>query len=263
MLHYTVIQGSTALVPLICLHGLYGYGRNWLGVARQWGRVYLPDLRNHGKSFHHAQHDYASMAKDLEELVQTLELEHFALLGHSMGGKVAMHYALEFGQKLSHLIVADIAPKAYLGDEHEKILQALMALDLTQIKSRQEADEALKEQLPQAQVRQFLLSNLRPNPQGQWQWQINLQALRQNLPEIRGNSLPDKVCQGPRVLFLSGALSNYVQREDQPVIKKYFPQARFVKLKDAGHWLHIDQPEAVAHSVRSFLKSAAPHAARY
>ena len=257
MLHYTEIQGPYVLPPLICLHGLYGYGRNWLSVARQWGQVYLPDLRNHGKSFHHMQHDYASMAADLEELVQTLQLEHFALLGHSMGGKVAMHYALEFGQKLSHLIVADIAPKVYLGDEHEQILQALMTLDLTQIRSRQEADKALKAQLPQQQVRQFLLSNLRPNPQGQWQWQINLQALWENLPEIRGNSLPDKSCQGPQVLFLSGTLSNYIQREDRSTIKQYFPQARFVKLKDAGHWLHIDQPEAVSHSVKLFLQASA------
>lgn len=256
LLHYQEVQGAQPELPtLLCLHGLYGYGRNWLSIARQLGRVILPDLRNHGESFHRPEHDYASLSRDLAQLVTHLELEHFALLGHSMGGKVAMHYALDFGQKLSHLIVADIAPKRYEGNEHNTILQALMALNLTQITSRADADKALQKQLPQKQVRQFLLSNLRLNKQAQWQWQINLQALWQHLPEIQGNQIPNKICQGPQVLFLSGANSGYVQREDHAAIKQYFPQARFVKLKDAGHWLHIDQPEAVVQSVKLFLKS--------
>jgi esterase len=245
---------------LICLHGLYGYGRNWNSIARQLSaqfRVILPDLRNHGKSFHAEPWDYAAMAQDVAELAKHLELESFSLMGHSMGGKVAMQYALSSGStSLEHLVIVDIAPRPYEADYHRGLLQALLNLDLAAVQEREDADAALAEAIPEAKVRSFLLSNLVRTEAG-WAWQFNLPLLHDRIELITANidasSAPFSACP---VLFIAGSDSDYVSPKDEPQIKALFPQARLEWIADAGHWVHVDQPDALLKSLLSFMSPA-------
>lgn len=244
---------------LILLHGLYGSGRNWASIARRLAadyRVWMPDLRNHGSSFHAQSWDYPSMAQDLEQLRQALQLERFALLGHSMGGKVAMQYALDYGQALEQLVIVDIAPKPYGADYHRGLLQALSQLDLGQLSSREEASQQLAAAIPEADVRAFILMNLQRTAAG-WQWQFNLPVLQAQLENITGNlSLegrqPFDSCP---VLFIAGERSDYLKPQDLPAVRAYFPQAGCEWIANAGHWVHAEQPDALLSLLKSFLGS--------
>lgn len=251
--------GAADAPPLMLLHGLYGYGRNWLALGRSLATDYhviLPDLRNHGTSFHAEIWDYTSMAADITELADALQLSAFALLGHSMGGKVAMQYALTQGaEALSHLIIADISPRAYAFAYHERLLAALGQLDLAQIVSRAEASAALAEAIPEPDVRQFLLSNLRRDAEQGWVWQFNLPVLQKGLPAITAALDLQGRCFDRPTLFLGGSRSDYLRPEDLPLIQQAFPQARARWIPDAGHWLHADQPEAVETALRRFLQA--------
>jgi len=241
---------------LVILHGLYGYGRNLYSLARQLAqthRVYLPDLRNHGKSFHSPVWSYGAMAEDISRLAQHLGLQDFALLGHSMGGKVAMEYALaQLQPALSQLVVVDIALRSYDMSYHQQLLNTLAELDLSQLRSRQEADKLLAEKIPEAPVRQFLLSNLKAD-QGVWSWQFNLPVLQSQLTQITGNlALTRAPFEGP-ALFVGGADSDYLLPADLPQIQALFPQAHCQWLPQAGHWVHIDQPTALLSILQEFL----------
>lgn len=242
---------------MVFLHGLYGYGRNWWSIARQLSsqfRVLMPDLRNHGESFHNEEINLPVMAEDLGHWLNSLSLPSYALFGHSLGGKVAMQYALASQDpKLKHLGVLDIAPKAYSADYHQGVLQALCSLPLDSLESRQQADALLQSQIPEADVRSFLLSSLRRSPEG-WAWQLNLQALQQQLPELVAAVSAEQVFAGCPVSFIAGTASSYVQDSDLPAIQALFPQAQLYWLKDAGHWLHVDQPEALLALLYGFLK---------
>ena len=251
--------GEPSAPALMLLHGLYGYGRNWLGMGRSLAadyQVILPDLRNHGDSFHAETWDYPSMAADIAELADALELKTFALLGHSMGGKVAMHYALHQGaERLSHLVVADISHRAYDAAYHQHLLAALSQLELQALASRAEASEALAAAIPEAAVRQFLLSNLKRDPQQGWVWQFNLPVLQRGLSAITAAlDLQDR-CFARPTLFLGGGDSDYLRPEDLTALQPYFPQARAQWIPAAGHWLHADQPEAVEAALRRFLQA--------
>lgn len=242
---------------LICLHGLYGYGRNWNSLARQLASQYqviLPDLRNHGKSFHDPEWTYSAMASDLQILAEHLGLTRFSLLGHSMGGKVAMQYALnDTHNSLERLIIVDIAPRPYNPTYHQKLLTALSQLDLTQLDSREQADQQLSRAIPEAGVRSFLLSNLIKSDQN-WAWQFNLPVLHERIELITENldtsSGPFNACP---VMFLAGADSDYVRPEDKPAILEVFPQASCEWIPDSGHWVHVDQPQILLERVKDFL----------
>ncbi len=242
---------------LICLHGLYGYGRNWNSLARQLSKnyqVFLPDLRNHGKSFHDSDWTYPAMAKDIADLAEQLGLSSFSLLGHSMGGKVSMQYALDYGQhSLERLIIVDIAPRDYNPAYHQGILTALQALNLSSLESREQADQQLQSQISEAGVRSFLLSNLLKTEQG-WEWQFNLPVLHDGLTNVTANietrSAPFDSCP---VLFLAGSESNYVRRSDLTEIQTLFPAAELEWIQGAGHWVHVDQPQALLERVQNFL----------
>jgi esterase len=255
LLNYREMGSGPAL---ICLHGLYGYGRNWFSLARQLQeqyRVILPDLRNHGASFHSEQWDYTVMVQDLQHLVESLNLDSFALLGHSMGGKVAMSYAqsgLALG--LSHLIIADIAPKKYPSDYHRGILQLLSDLPLQQIQTREEAELFLKQGIPELAVRRFLVSNLK-RVDSIWQWQFNLPVLMQQIDAVMAEVNFRSSFQTCPVLFLSGGSSNYVLPDDHADIKRYFPGAKFTVIPDAGHWLHIEKAQSFLETLCAFLGS--------
>ncbi len=251
--HQTFGQGQ----PLILLHGLFGSGDNWGTVAKHFSQHYQVisvDLRNHGKSPYSASQSYANMADDLLELCDALSLDRIHLLGHSLGGKVAMQFATYFPEKLEKLIVVDMAMRAY-ADAHTHLIDAMMAVDLSTLQSRSEVDVALSRNIPQAMVRQFLLMNLIKSDSSQSEnnltWRINLATLKTNYP-----SLLQAVCENARYekscLFIHGEQSDYVQNTDIRQIKTHFTNAQFASLP-TDHWVHAEQPQAFIEVVGNFL----------
>lgn len=238
--------------PLIILHGLFGMLDNWSTLARKFGayyKVYIVDLRNHGKSPHHPQMDYATLAKDIETFLKTHQLQHVNLIGHSMGGKVAMQFAIEYPELLKQLIVVDIAPQAYKGN-HTQIFEAFNNLSLPNIKSRKQADTALQDILPEFGVRQFILKNLARNTEGQYFWRPAVAYIHQNYLSIL--SAIEGIYNEP-TLFIKGAQSNYIKDDDAVNIQKQFPKAKIKTIENAGHWVHAEQPAAFFDTVKQFL----------
>lgn len=242
--------------PLIILHGLFGSLDNWLGIGKslsdQW-TVYLVDLRNHGKSFHQSQFNFQVMSNDLLQLVNHLDLPHYQLMGHSMGGKVAMFHAQSSPDRVRQLVVVDIGPKSY-PVHHQMILKGLALLDPRTLESRQQADDHLAEYVPEPGVRQFLLKNLSRNSSGSYQWKLNLKAISQNIESI-GIALPgEKIIETP-TLFVRGEHSHYIEEGDIAGINRQFPHAAIDTVQGAGHWVHAENPEMFLEIIRKFLSS--------
>jgi esterase len=251
ILHYEV-EGHGR--PLLILHGLFGSSLNWRSLAREFSsgcRVYRVDLRNHGDSFHDAAMGYADMAGDVASLIQTLGLAQADVLGHSMGGKVAMTLAHSHAQMVDRLIVADIAPRAYSHD-YGYLLGPLLQLDLAQFKSRTQADQALAEAIPERLLRQFLLQNLAMQD-GELRWKINLIALADSIDRITGfDDIGDWSMAQP-ALFIRGGNSDYVSDGDWAGLQRQFVNARLETIDGAGHWLHAEKPAEFVGAVRRFL----------
>lgn len=238
--------------PLIILHGFFAAARNWRQIAQQLAAhflVYVPDCRNHGASPHHADMDYPLMAADVVAFMEVRHIEQAYLLGHSMGGKTAMWCALHYPEKITKLIVADIAPVSYT-HSFDKLLIALQSLPLAEIDSRKQADEYLAPLITELSYRQFLLQNLVAH-EGHYRWRIDLDIFKatatnivafpetENLPPYQGDTL-----------FLTGAQSNYVNAPSYAA----FPQAHFYAIAKAGHWLHVQQPTIFVQRVTDFLQ---------
>lgn len=256
-LHWTE-QGEGP--ALIILHGLYGSGKNWSGHARWLAeeyRVVTPDLRNHGRSPHADRMDYPAMASDVLALMDRADCEQALVIGHSMGGKVAMTLALNHPERVSGLVVVDIAPVDYgpAESEHDRILTALAAMDLDSLSRRSDADLALQEAVPEALVRQFLLTNL--ERQGdRWGWRIPVATLQGALSDLADFPATDATYEG-RVLFLRGADSGYQHARYDEAIEQHFPHAEQVAIADAGHWLHVEQPKVFASTLADWLRRRA------
>jgi esterase len=242
--------------PLFFLHGLFGYGRNWMSIARQFPEYtcILPDLRNHGQSFHAQDFSLKAMAQDLEQLREYLGFHDISLIGHSLGGKVAMQYAHDFGLSLQHLFIIDIAPRVYALHEHHQLIQALHQLNLKTLRHRDEADNRLKASIPVASVRQFLLSNLRQDKEtGIWSWQMNLERMTQDLSDLQGVPQARRPFTRCPVFFIAGQNSDYVTAADQAQIQQQFPKATCEWIEGAGHWIHAEQPQALVKSLKKGL----------
>ncbi len=239
--------------PLVILHGLFGSADNWFSIARELDKeftMYLVDQRNHGDSPHSSAWNYDLMVEDLKELLDDEGLDKAFLMGHSMGGKTVMNFALKYPERVEKLIVADIAPR-YYPVHHESILEGLNSLDLKEINSRKEADDALAKYISEPGIRQFLLKSLGRDAEG-FAWKINLPVITRNI-EIVGEALPEgESYEGP-TLFLAGANSHYIQQKDFPEILEFFPNYELEFVKNAGHWLHAEQPHAVVEEIRRFL----------
>ncbi|BAW80531.1 alpha/beta hydrolase fold protein [Candidatus Nitrosoglobus terrae] len=249
-LHHQV-QGKGT--PLIILHGLFGSISNWRSLATAFSRqfqVITIDLPNHGHSPPKAIFNYPSLAQDLIDFMDEQSIDTAALLGHSLGGKIAMQCALDFPNRITHLLVADIAPRAY-APEHLLIFNALSELNLTAYKNRLEIDEALSRQIPNLETRQFLLMNLEKN-KGGYSWRINLNNLQQNYQAICAAVVGKNVYLGPS-LFIKGEDSGYIRGGDKIGIRKWFPKAEMVSIPKSGHWLHAEAPEVFATIVLTFL----------
>ncbi len=238
---------------LVLLHGLFGSARNFGAVQRQFAhghRVIALDLRNHGASPHDGDMRYSIMAADVLQTLDRLAALPATLLGHSMGGKVAMQAALVQPDAIARLIVADIAPVAY-PPHYRAIAAAMASLPLSHGMTRAQADTVMAEAVPDADMRAFLLQNLRLGATPAWR--IGLAEIIAALPLIEGWEAPaDARYTGP-TLFMAGAASDYIRSEHRPVIRTRFPNARFVTLKNAGHWLHADNPSGFVGVVEAFL----------
>jgi esterase len=245
--------------PVAILHGLFGSGGNWRSIAQQLAarhRVLALDLRNHGASPWADRMSYREMVEDLGASLRARGIDHAALLGHSMGGKVAMLAALLHPAEVDRLVVVDIAPApnpltllAYV--------RAMRAVDLDGITRRSEADARLTRAIPDGAERAFLLQNLIIDG-GKARWRLNLEAIEREFPQIL--DFPDlpagTAYQGP-TLFVAGGRSNYIQTEHEPVIRRLFPQARIARLEGAGHWVHAERPQAFLETVAPFLSGTA------
>lgn len=240
--------------PIIILHGLLGSADNWLNVAKgleDQFTVYLVDQRNHGDSGHHEEWNYGVMSTDLEEFMEEQGLEKAHLIGHSMGGKTAMTFSLTHPEKVDRLIVVDIAPR-YYPVHHQDILKGLNAINIDQLKSRTEADGILAAHVPSKGTRQFLLKSLGRDDTGKFKWKINLKVITQDIENV-SEAINDEGTFDHPTLFIAGERSEYIQDKDRTDIQKYFPNSQIIRIKQADHWVHADQPEAVIKTVRAFL----------
>ncbi|MEO1239447.1 MAG: alpha/beta fold hydrolase [Pseudomonadota bacterium] len=244
---YTETYGESG-PELLIAHGLFGSSRNWGSIAKHFGqtrRVSVPDMRNHGQSPWFDTHTYADMAGDLSPFAGG------DVIGHSMGGKAAMALALTEPDRVERLIVADMAPVVY-GHSHAQFIDAMMALDLSDVRTRGHADRALAQAIPDRGVRVFLLQALDVKAK---RWTLNLEVLLRQMDQIIGWPKIDAVFEGP-TLFLSGGLSDYVLPEHRDQIRALFPAAKFAAIPGAGHWLHAERPAEFIAAVDAFLAMA-------
>jgi len=242
--------------PLIILHGLLGLSDNWYSIAKNLGekyRVYLPDLRNHGRSPHSSIFNYEVMARDVREFLDTHRIASSTIVGHSMGGKVAMYFALQHPAYVEKLVVVDIAPRAY-APQHEEIFEAIFSVDLSPVKTRQEVDALLAGRIKDVTVRRFLLKNLIRDKNGTFRWKFNLQGIFRNIHTMYEPIHSDQPFLKP-TLFIKGEKSLYITEEDIFQIKKLFPEAQIRVIPGAGHWVHFDKPDKFIKILRTFLDS--------
>jgi pimeloyl-ACP methyl ester carboxylesterase len=242
--------------PVLCLlHGLFGASSNLMGIAKRLQddyHVLVPDLRNHGRSFHCDNMDYPGMAQDLIALIKGAGIHYTSLLGHSMGGKVAMWFALRYPQRVDKLIVADIGPMAYENRFHA-IFSGLISIPLERLKTREEADQYLSEWVLSASVRNYLLQNLIKQKRG-WSWRFNLSVLQRVMPTLLGFPEQTQRTFPGDTLFIHGEHSNYMNDEARAIIKVRFPHYQEHMLLGAGHWLHAEQPQRFTQVVARFLE---------
>jgi pimeloyl-ACP methyl ester carboxylesterase len=228
----------------IILHGFLGMGDNWKTHAKQLAEkgycVHLVDQRNHGRSFWSDKFDYEVMANDLLQYLNHYGIEQSIVLGHSMGGKTAMAFALQYPDRVQKLIIADIAPK-YYAPHHQQILAGLSTLNFEEISSRKAAAEHLENYIPDAGTRQFLLKNLYWVSEGKLGLRTNIAVLK-NAAEAIGAAIQSQKQYHQPTLFLYGEHSNYINPKADIEILQYFPKAEIVEIKGAGHWLHAEQP---------------------
>lgn len=252
---HTLEYGTSGPRVMFC-HGLFGQGRNWNHIARSLSdryRVSAVDLPNHGRSVWTDRIDYAEMADQVAALISADD--PVALVGHSMGGKVAMALALRHPDLVERLCVVDIAPIAYQSaSEFGRYIHAMQAMDLSTIKARGDADAAMAEAAPAPGVRGFLLQNLRRDGSA-WRWQANLDVLGRDLGALSGwpEELADAVPYEGPVLWVAGATSNYITDAAASPMRQLFPKVRKIVVKGAGHWVHSDQPETFLSVLLAFL----------
>jgi pimeloyl-ACP methyl ester carboxylesterase len=240
---------------LIIVHGFLGSLDNWHTLASLWGEngltVYALDMRNHGRSPHTATHTIAEMVDDVYDFMHEHNISQAVLLGHSMGGKVAMQFTLTYPDQVSKLIVADMAPREYKHG-HDEVFKAIESVDLKTIKTRKEADEAMQPYLGDFSTRQFVLKNLERNELGGYSWKFNFDTLKRDYEDILKPIYSNHSFSKP-VLFLKGELSLYIKERDNEHIHQLFPQAKIASVPDAGHWLHAEQPKLFFEEVLQFV----------
>ena len=254
-LAHRLLGGADTAPPVVLLHGLLGSSRNWLSAGRLLAdsfRVYALDLRNHGESPHDRRMDYPTLAGDVIRWMDRQGISKANIIGHSMGGKVAMYLACHYPDRIASLTVVDIAPRAY-PPRWEKEFAVMRRMPVHHFTRRQEAEEWLSSEISDWAFRKFLVSNLERDESGGFQWVVNLRILESSLPNLfeqipkKGESYTGKV------LFMRGERSRFVSDADTSMIEGFFPLMKLVTVEDAGHNVHFDQPERFVENVRLHL----------
>jgi len=252
--------------PLLILHGLYGAGDNWLNIGKNLAdkfTVYLIDQRNHGRSPHLASHTYYDMSEDLHNLVKQQNLVNFNILGHSMGGKVGITYALKYPGFVSNLVNVDISPFSYIDQAdfleqinyHKLIIDTFKNAPIDSATSRKEIEDFFVQRITDEPTRKFLLKNLKRDKTGIFHWKINLDAISKNLESIIDAAPPVKLGAISFIptMFIRGCKSPYLSKEHIEAIPDVFPNAKFTEFENSGHWLHAEEPERFIEIVKTFL----------
>ena len=241
--------------PLIILHGLLGSLDNWQSIAKQFGEyfeVFIIDQRDHGRSPHTPEFSYALLVTDIREFMQQQGIDRAHFIGHSMGGKVAMHLALEHPERVAKLIVVDVAPVEY-EDRHSDVFKALFAVDLRTLGSRQQAEGTLRSILGNDESTvQFLMKGLYRDDDNRFQWRFDVQALYDAYDEISSGIESDKPFEGD-TLFIKGEKSEYINASNFSEIIDLFPNNQLVEIAGAGHWVHAENPVQFTDAVLKFL----------
>lgn len=246
--------GEAKRPPLYIAHGVFGMLDNWHNIAQNLAEYFFVityDARNHGKSFHDDDAGYDAMAEDLKNLSDKFGHDTFNLIGHSMGGKTAMKFVDLYPNKVSNLIVVDIAPKAYKAS-HTSFIQAFKEIPFDRIANRKDADLAFSEYANDMAIRQFLLKNIESRPEGGYQLKINVDAIEYHYLEIIGGIEFQNTHNLP-CTFIAGGNSHYIGENDFIRIKNIFPNAKLISIKNAGHWVHAEQPQAFVHAIKTCL----------
>jgi pimeloyl-ACP methyl ester carboxylesterase len=243
--------------PVIILHGIFGISDNWVTIGRRLAEkfeVYIPDQRNHGQSPHSSTFNYFALVDDLFELINDHQLINPVLIGHSMGGKVAMKFSLENPAKVDKLIVVDISPRSYPArQEHMTILDAMRSVDFDQVETREEVEEIIAEKVKSERIRMFIMKNLYRIGKNRMAWRLNVEAIYENI-EYVFEGIDSPYTYDKPVLFVKGGDSKYIQDEDRELILKYFPRAQFRTVENASHWVHADDPEQLCAYFSDFLE---------
>ena len=243
MILYSKILGDSKKHILI-LHGFLGSGDNWKSVGRKLNplgyTIHLIDQRNHGRSFHSEKFDYDIMCEDLFNYIKYYNINNAILIGHSMGGKTAMNFSLIHPKLVSKLIVLDTSPREY-PVLHQNIIDSLKEIDLSIFTNRKEIDIELRKSVTQQGLRNFLTKNIYRMNDGNLNFRFNLQSLSQNIDKI-GQKIESNTKFSSEVIFIKGETSDYINESDKVMINNLFPNAKFYKIPNAGHWLHVDNP---------------------
>ena len=243
--------------PVIILHGIFGISDNWVTIGRRLAErfdVYILDQRNHGQSPHSDTFNYFALADDLYEFIQDHQLVNPILIGHSMGGKVAMNFALENPQKIDKLIVVDMSVRKYPPrQEHLEIMQAMLAVDFNEVSTREEVEEIISNRIKSPRIRMFILKNLYHISQNRMAWRLNVQALFDNIDNVF-EGVESPYTYDHATLFVKGGDSNYIREEDKDLILAKFPGAIFKTIKGASHWVHADKPDELCAVFSEFLE---------
>jgi esterase len=248
-------KDKSHLSSVVLLHGLFGMSDNLLGLAKELAlsfHVIIPDLINHGRSPHRAKMDYPGMAEDVINLMDSLDIEKASIIGHSMGGKVAMQLACTYPDRVEKLVIVDISPVAYPA-RHLEILDALQKIANTSITARKDADALLAEKIPDLSLRQFFLKNMVRNDEGFWQWRFGLRQIKDSYKELSVAPDMQKVFN-KEALFIKGELSDYILPEHEAIVRKWFPAVKLKVIQGAGHWLHAEKPIVFNRTVKQFLQ---------
>ncbi|NVO19663.1 MAG: alpha/beta fold hydrolase [Bacteroidetes bacterium] len=242
--------------PLIILHGLFGQSDNWVTVGKRLAEhfsVFIPDQRNHGMSPHSTVHTYPALSDDLADFMDQHDISKARVIGHSMGGKVAMTFALELPDRVEKLVIVDISPRKYPErNVHTQVITQMLSLNLDSLGSRTEAEKILEDRVPDPRIKMFILKNLYYQLPGKLAWRLNLEAINHSLPELFDGISAETQYRGP-VLFIRGAASDYILDEDRPLIQKLFPHFSLETITGASHWVHADAPDELFHQLALFL----------
>lgn len=240
---------------LIVIHGLFGMSDNWSTLGRKFSKrfkVHLIDLRNHGRSPHSREFNYDVMCEDLIEYIEDYNIKKPLVIGHSLGGKVAMKLAFTHAEILEKLLIADISPRRYNTDFHENLLKILYSLPLEDFERREDIEEILAETFENRGMRLFLMKNLFRNEHNKFAWRFNIDVLLEKVSNIQEAEFINSKCNVP-TLFIRGGDSNYVTSEDEIIIKKHFTNFSISTIEGAGHWLHAEKPDLFYDEVIKFI----------